>query len=334
MEQLKRKEETSPSEERANPRKKKKAPEPWGKKERYLVFYVLLITIILSALLAASARNWKLPGLPRISWPSFKSEKIIIEGNKESQEEKEKSEEVIREFKKKTRELSGVYGLYVVRLKNGTSYGVSEKETFEPASLNKLPVMAALYMEAEKGNLDLGTKYTLKGSDKVSGAGSLAGEPAGTVLTYRDLIRLMGKQSDNTAFNIVKKALDKEVIEVAIQEIGMEDTAIEGEQKTTPYDIGLFFQKLWQGDIVAQKQRDEILGFLTNTVYESWISEGITDVDVAHKFGREIHVVNDAGIVLADEPFVLVILTKGVVEREADEVFPELAKLVYDREAR
>ena len=333
MKQLKRKGETSPPEKRANPRKKKKGPEQWGQKERYLVLYVLLTTIILSALLAASARNWKLPGFPRISLPSFEGT-IIIEGNKESKEEREKSEKVISEFKKKTKELSGVYGLYVIRLKNGTSYGVLEKEIFEPASLNKLPVIAALYMEAEKGNLDLETKYTLKNSDKVGGSGSLAGESAGTVLTYRDLVRLMGKQSDNTAFNIVKEVLGKEVIEAVIQEIGMEDTVIDGEQKTTPYDIGLFFQKLWQGDIVSQKQRDEILGFLTDTVYESWISEGITDVDVAHKFGREVHVVSDAGIVLADEPFVLVILTKGVVEREADEVFPELAKLVYGIEAR
>ena len=88
------------------------------------------------------------------------------------------------------------------------------------------------------------------------------------------------------------------------------------------------------GRYYFRKHKDEILGFLTDTVYESWISEGITDADVAHKFGREVHVVNDAGIVLADESFVLVILTKGVVEREADEVFPELAKLVYGIEAR
>ena len=62
-------------------------------------------------------------------------------------------------------------------------------------------------MEAEKGSLDLETKYTLKDSDKVGGAGSLAGESAGTVLTYRDLVRLMGKQSDNTAFNVMSGLL-------------------------------------------------------------------------------------------------------------------------------
>ncbi|MGB6839036.1 MAG: serine hydrolase, partial [Microgenomates group bacterium] len=104
------------------------------------------------------------------------------------------------------------------------------------------------------------------------------------------------------------------------------------EQKTTPYDIGIFFQKLWQGEIVSKKYRDEILDFLTDTIYEAWISEGIQDVRVAHKFGREVHVVNDAGIIFTDEPFVLIILSKGVVEREADEVFPELARLVYEVE--
>ena len=74
-------------------------------------------------------------------------------------------------------------------------------------------------------------------------------------------------------------------------------------------------------------------GYLTDTIYESWVPEGIPDeIDVAHKFGRELHVVNDAGIVFAEEPFVLVIVSKGVVEREADEIFPELARLVFDVE--
>ncbi|MGB6838855.1 MAG: hypothetical protein WBE27_01055, partial [Microgenomates group bacterium] len=67
MNRLKRKEEVSPPKEKANPRKKRKKYESWGKKERYLVFYILLVTIILSAVLALSARSWKLPGFPRIS---------------------------------------------------------------------------------------------------------------------------------------------------------------------------------------------------------------------------------------------------------------------------
>lgn len=305
----------------------KKTPELWDKKDRFLVLGVLLATILLSGVLALSARSWKLPGLPAISFPSFEGKTIIIE--RDRGRDREKAEEVIKAFKEETRKFSGVYGLYVMKLDSGFSYAVSEREIFQAASLIKLPAIAALYIEAEKGNVDLETKYRLKEGDKRFGAGSLSAKPEGTVLTYRDLARLMGKQSDNTAFNIIRQVLGDERIDEVAREIGMLDTSLE-ENETTTRDVGIFFEKLWQGDIVSDKSRDEILGFLTNTTYEEWLVAGIpSNVRVAHKFGRETHVVNDAGIVFTDKPFILVIMSKGVVEREADEVFPELARIVY-----
>lgn len=327
---LKRKQEPSePGPKELKKRKKKKSFEPWGKKERYWVFFVLLGTILTSGVLAFSARSWKLPGLPRISLPSFGSGKIIIENEAND----ERAERVVSSFKEKTRGLSGVYGLYVFRLTESSSYGVSEKEKFQAASLIKLPVMLALYMEDEKGSIDLETRYELKEEDKVGGAGSLFSKPAGTVLTYRDLVRYMGKQSDNTAYNIASNILGEEKVKSVISEIGMANTSLENNE-TTPYDIGLFFKKLWEARIVSKKSRDEILGFLTDTSYEEWLVAGIPpSIRVAHKYGRETHVVNDAGIVYADERFILVIMSKGVVEREADEIFPELTEMVYEGEA-
>ena len=221
--------------------------------------------------------------------------------------------------------------MYVVNLESGFNYGVSETEVFEPASLNKLPVMLAMYKGEESKSISLGTKYKLKDTDKVSGAGCLSSKPEGYEITYRDLIRLMGKQSDNTAFNIAKNILDEKKVKQAIDEIGMEQTVIFGEeQKTTPADIGLFFQKLWRGDLISSEHRDELLDYLTDTAYEEWISAPVPfDIQVAHKFGRETHIVNDAGIVFTDSPYVIVIMSKGVVEGETDEFFPEFAEMVY-----
>ena len=315
-------------------RRKKKDPGPWGKKERSLVFYVLFATILASVILAFSARSWKMPGLPRISFPSFRSGTIIIE--KDKTELDEVAIETISSFKDKTKSLSGVYGFYVIRLNSGVSYGVNESDIFEPASLNKLPVMLAMYIEAENGNIDLETTYVLKDTDKVSGSGSLYGKPEGYELTYRDILSYMGKESDNTAANIARNILDKEKIEQAIDIAGMDNTVVVGEdQESTPHDIGTFFEKLWEGNVISKKYRDEMLGYLTDTIYEEWLAAGIpSSTDVAHKYGREIHVVNDAGIVFADEPFVLVLLSKGVVEREADQVFPELSKAIYNQEIK
>ncbi len=318
-------------------RRPKEPIKPWGRKERLLVLALLLLTTGTSAVLAVSSRAWKLPGLPRVKIPSisipfFGQEKIVIEADKERARDREKAEEVIDKFREATRELSGVYGLYIMQLDSGFSYGENDVDTFGPASLNKLPVMLAMYVEAERGSLSLSDKYKLKSSDKVSGSGSLSGKPAGFELTYRDLVRYMGKESDNTAFNIAKNILGEEKIQKVIDEIGMGETVIFGEeQKTTPYEIGLLFQKLWGGKVVSPESRDEIIRYLIDTNFEEWLAARIPpEVEVAHKFGRELHVVNDAGIVFTDSPYVIVIMSKGVVEREADEIFPYLSRMIYE----
>jgi len=323
-------------------KKERKQPtKPWGKKERVLVLVVLIFSVGTSAILALFARSWKLPGLPKISLPTFKTKTIVIEKDKDSLTDRLSADEAVNLFRDKTRALSGVYGLYVIRLSNGFSYGYNEDDSFEPASLNKLPVMLSMYKTAEEGNINLQTIYKLKNSDKISGSGNLYSKPAGYELTYKDLVRLMGNQSDNTAFNIAKNILSQRIIVETIQQLGMTNTEIfSEEQKTTPHDIGIFFQELMNAEVVSPASRDEILEFLTKTTYESWVAEGIPEhIRVAHKFGRELHVVNDAGVVFAsgpegDEPFVLVILSKGVVESEADAVLPELAKLIYEIEVR
>jgi beta-lactamase class A len=329
---------------RNNPRKKKEPVKPWGKKERLLILLLLILTAGGSGLLALSAREWKLPGLPRVklsmpSIPFITSEKVVLEG--ESHKNIEKASSIVSEFTEKTKDLSGVYGLYMVDLNSGFSFGINDHETFQAASLIKLPVMITMYTEYENERINLEDKYTLKYSDKVAGAGSLYYKQAGYEVTYRNLVRLMGKESDNTAFNIVRNLLGDEKVNDAIVKIGMKGTSLE-ENETTPEDIGEFFNDLWLGNIVNEDNKEELLGYLTDTTFEAWITAGLPDdIRFAHKYSREVHVVNDAGIVYSDSlpepdgsqnrrPFVIVIMSKGVVEREADSVIPEISRSIYE----
>ncbi len=318
-------------------RKKRKEPKkPWGRKERFFVLFLILVTAGVSGVLALSSRSWKLPGLPRlslkipeISIPFMGEETIVIEGSKR---ENEVSERIVSEFINLTKNLSGIYGFYVIDLNGGFSYGVNEDEEFEPASLNKLPVMLGLYLEADSGNLDLNTIYTLKNTDKLPGSGSLYSKPAGMDLTYRDLIRYMGKESDNTAFNIVRRILGQEEIENVVMGVGMENTVVLGNrQKTTPKDVGLFFQRLDQGSLISETSKNELLEFMTDTIYENWLVAGVpATIKVSHKYGRELHILNDAGIVYLKDPYVVVIMSKGIVEKEADQVFPQLSRVIFE----
>jgi beta-lactamase class A len=328
-------EEQSKKKKKRKPRKKKKTPpKPWGRKERAILAGLFVGTIVVSATLSIRARSWKLPGLPRLSVPRIRipflsEEKIIIEGDRESSGV---TERITKEFEYKTNDLSGVYGLYVIRLDSGTTYGVEEETVFQAASLIKLPVMAGIYMEEESGRLDLDDIYSLKEEDKVGGSGGLYQEEEGFTLTFREIVKRMGLESDNTAFNIALNILGKDRVREVIDELGMKDTSLD-ENETTPKDIGLFFKKLWEGKIVSEENRDELLSFLTNTVYEDHLAAGISsEVGVSHKFGREVNVVNDAGIVYSENPYVVVIMSKGVIMDEADKVFPELSSFVYREE--
>lgn len=326
---------------RIKEKKKKEPQKPWEKKERIFVLFVFLLTVLSSSFLALSAREWKLPGLPRVNFDFsslslFKEETITIEGDREKVDRIKKSYEAISEFGNLTRDVSGVYGLYVLDLgeeSESFSYGVNENEIFQAASLIKLPVMLAMFEEEEKGSIDLDTIYYLKDSDKVGGAGSLYYKPPGYELSYRDLIKLMGKESDNTAYNISLKILGEKRINDFMSGEGMEKTSI-AENKTTPREMGNLFRYLWS-DVLSEERKMELLGFLTDTSFEQWIASGVpSGVRVAHKYGREIHVVNDAGIIFTEKPFVLVIMSKGVVEREADRIIPEITRVIYGIKTR
>src|SRR3972149_5099705 len=78
-------------------KKRKELPKPWGRKERYLVLGTVLGSVIVSALLFVSARNWKLPGLPRISFPSFNQDAIVITANKEQESSARQTASLFRE---------------------------------------------------------------------------------------------------------------------------------------------------------------------------------------------------------------------------------------------
>jgi beta-lactamase class A len=318
-----------------NKKKRKEPPKPWGKKERLFVLIALLVTAGGSGFLALSSREWKLAGVPRIEAPKVEvpfmgSDTIVIEGKAN---EKETRDAAVAAFKQKTERLTGVYGLSVVRLSNGYSYGVNDKEEFTAASLMKLPVMAALFAESEKGNVDLDSKYTLQATDKVGGSGSLYGKPVGYEITYRNILALMGKQSDNTAFRIARNKLGDATINDYIKRYGMTHTSLD-ENTTTPQDIAQFYEGLWTNNIISKRHRDELLDNLTDTIYEAWLAAGIpTGTKIAHKFGRETHVINDAGIVFAKEPFVIVVMSKGIVDQEGDTVFPELGRSIFEIES-
>ena len=227
--------------------------------------------------------------------------------------------------------LRGTYGIYFRDLEKRDSFSINGQEKMTAASLIKMPTLLTLYREVDAGRINLDTVYKLEAADKRNGAGSLVGRPEGSEISYREMAKLMGEQSDNTAFNIIaNKVLTPEKIQNTINLLGMRQTSF-NDSITTPEDMGLLFRKLYLEKVVSDKGRDEILSFITNTIWESRIPAGIPKgIKVSHKIGSEVGVVSDAGIVFAPKPFILVIMSQNANEIEAAKALPEIAKKIYE----
>ena len=277
--------------------KKETPPKPWGKKERFIVLFVLLTTVFGSAALALSAREYKLPGLPRLTFPKFtftnpfKEEIIQIGLRKELEIEKK----IAQSFTEMTGDLTGLYAFYVIDLNTDEEFGVNEDEIMQAASLIKLPVM--LYSQG-----------------KVSD----------------DKILAMGKKSDNAVFNEIVFKFGKTTLQKYIDTLEMPDTSL-AENETTPKDVGNLLKKIYLSAQAGEDGSNQILSAITDTIFEDWLVKGIPDdIKVAHKYGRETHVINDAGIVFSDKPYILVLMTQGIVDEEANNIIPQISKMVYD----
>ncbi len=228
-------------------------------------------------------------------------------------------------------DLQGEYGLYFYLLKQQRSLGIKEDQVFLAASVNKIPIMVSFYQEVEKGNLDEEGGYALQLRDiQDYGAGSMRYQDEGTKYQYRDLIDLMGQESDNTAAYVVVNLIGEKKIQGYLDQLGMENTSI-ANNTTTPKEMVDYLIRLYRDELVKGEAKEKILEALTKTDFEDRIPQGIPEtVRVAHKTGNEVQVYNDCGIIFSNNPYVLCILTEEVVEEEAQDIIPKISRLIWE----
>lgn len=273
-------------------------------KDRRSIIFVFAVTLTVSFIF------WLYPEIPKV-WQKITRPLVI--GNFVFQK-KFAPAPVLGEIKNLTAGLQGAYGVYGRQLADGQDFGSNQNEVFPAASLMKLPAMLTLYQEAEAGRLNLDD------------------QPTGSAYSYRQLAQRMGQYSDNNANAALVKALGTTKIQQTINRLGMGKTSFK-DYETTPADIGLFFKKLYQDNLVSQAHREEIFGFLTKSIFEDWLPGGIpVGTRVVHKIGKDLGTFSDGGIVLGQKAFILVIMSKFARESEAIKVLPQISKAVWEFE--
>jgi len=240
------------------------------------------------------------------------------------------TEELKKEIEGVVNKTQGNYGIYFINLTDNTTFGISEDMTYTAASVNKVPIVAALYSLSGEGKIDLDEQITLQEKDiQDYGTGTLRYQKPGSVYTLRTLAKLALNLSDNTAAHILNEKVGTERIQEKVDSWGMTQTDME-ENKTSAKDMGVLFQKLYKSEIISEALSKEVLGFMNETDIEDRLPRLLpSDAVVYHKTGDSVGSLHDVGIIQrGNTVFYLGVFTSdiGKDEQAAKETISHIAR--------
>lgn len=226
------------------------------------------------------------------------------------------------------------YSVYVKDLNTSFTMGLNENIIYTAASLYKVPALAVLYYEAQRGTIDLDERVTVQPQDiQDFGTGSIRYDPPGSVYSIKTLAKLMIQQSDNTAgYVLANHVVGMARIQKQIEAWGLTQTDMVT-NKTSNRDIAILFEKIYTGKVTNQAATLEMLSFFKDTEFENRLPALLpSGVEVYHKIGNETRVVHDVGIVTdGKKTYYIGILSTDVPdETEADKIAAQISKLVYE----
>ncbi len=260
------------------------------------------------------------------------------------------------EIEKVSEDLEGTLGVAIKDLGTGKEYLLNADEVFYFASVYKLPVLVELYRQVEEEKVDLNEKLLMTRYAWRGGSGVLKELSPGLEMTVRDYRTLMMLISDNISAQICAGLVRNGNTNNTMKELGLDNTVVGGSwipnkdgNVTTPQDIMLLLEKIYNGEAASKDSCDEIIELMKKCqTGQSRISKYLprNEVEVAHKTGTISGVVNDAGIVFpkGSNPFIICVFTKfikgwegGYAEWEkgggieqGEEAIAKISKAAYD----
>ena len=233
---------------------------------------------------------------------------------------------------------------------------IDSNKTFHAASTMKVPVMIELYRQARAGTRSLdepvavrnefhsivdGSPYALSVGDDsekdIYGA-------IGRTLTLRQLCEAMITQSSNLAANLLIEALGVENIRRTAAALGARGMQVlRGVEDGKAFEKGLnntttarglleLLDRIAHGRAVDSASDRAMIEILKRQQFNDAIPAGLpSGTPVAHKTGNITRIHHDAAIVYGPNPYVLVLLVRGIEDKkQSAALMAELSRAVYE----
>jgi len=233
----------------------------------------------------------------------------------------------------------GTYGIVIRNLKTSEAYYAKEHKVFDTASLYKLWVMATVYDQIQNGQLQKDhvlSQYvaTLNAKFYIDPLYAELTEGAVT-FTVQEALTQMITISDNYAALLLMGKVKLSSVAALLKDNGFSESAVGttvDAPKATPYDIALFLEKLYKGELANNQYTIEMLNLLKNQQLNGGLPKYLPDTAiVAHKTGEIDAYKHDAGIVFsANGDYILVIMSESEFPLDAQERIALVSKEVFD----
>lgn len=247
-----------------------------------------------------------------------------------------KSQTLKEVVESKTTDFGGLLGIYIKNFKTGESYKYSENKVFEAGSLYKLWLMGAVFEKIKKGDLKEDDNLEGDASD-INSRFSLGLEDSEITeehlqFTISSAIEQMITISHNYASFLLLTKVPVSEVNNFIKRYGLKSSTMDQPISTTAADLGLYFEKLYQGEIVDQEYSKKMLDILSRQKINDRIPKYLpTGTKVAHKTGDIGYFENDGGLVNSSKgDYIIIVLTSGSLPTDADEQIAQISKAVFD----
>ena len=258
----------------------------------------------------------------------------------------------------------GRAGVWVKHLSTGEEAGVAADDTFNSASVIKIPVLVLAFQLADKGTLSLDERVTIRKEDIRGGSGVFRHHDPGLQPTLRDVLMQMVITSDNTATDLaIGKVGGVARVNAWIKEqgyTGLSLTQTTGElfakygalpqganrnEKTntdrsfwlgemTPRVTGRMLEAIHLQKLASAKASEEMIRMMRAQQAGSRRLPHFVNVPIAHKTGDFPPVLaNDVGIAFARSgPIVISFFTNAITGpyAEAEDRIGRVAQLIVE----
>lgn len=248
-----------------------------------------------------------------------------VTNNLNYDELKSKLEKYISQFK-------GQYGIYYMDLWSNEGFGINDTDEYIAASTVKVPLNYYVFKKIADGEVSPKQKLTYTAEDFEEGTGILQTKKlAGKSFEIKYLLELSITHSDNIATNMLLRHFGRKNLRKYMKELGGE-VVKDDKNVSCPKDMALYLEKIYEFCNSNEQLGQELKYNLCNTVFNDRLPKLLPEeVEVAHKVGNQIGAVHDVGIIYTEKPYILAVMSKGVIsDEEANNVIAQVSKMVYD----